>query len=94
MCPEADRPSLFHRSRESGNTAGNITRFPLPTIRDSDDCICAADQTHLRSHSGLGSGEVFHGSSSKVEFQLQIGIVRTLFAKETASPVARLRSTM
>ena len=31
---------------------------------------CAADQAHLRSHSGPGSGEVFHGSPTQVEFQL------------------------
>ena len=28
---------------------------------------CAADQAHLRSHSGPGSGEVFHGSPTQVE---------------------------
>ena len=39
---------------------------------------CAADQAHLRSHSGPGSGEVFHGSPTQVEFQLQPGIYRTL----------------
>ena len=39
---------------------------------------CAADQAHLRSHSGPGSGEVFHCSPTQVEFQLP-GICRTLW---------------
>ena len=28
---------------------------------------CAADQAHLRSHSGPGSREVFHGSPTQLE---------------------------
>ena len=48
---------------------------------------CAADQAHLRSHSGPGSGEVFHGSPTQVEFQLQPGIYRTLLLERFRLPL-------
>ena len=48
---------------------------------------CAADQAHLRSHSGPGSGDVFHGSPTQVEFQLQPGIYRTLLLERLRLPL-------
>ena len=48
---------------------------------------CTADQAHLRSHSALGSGEVFHGSPTQVEFQLQPGIFRTLLLERLRLPL-------
>ena len=48
---------------------------------------CAADQAHLRSHSGPGRGEVFHGSPTWVEFQLQPGIYRTLLLERLRLPL-------
>ena len=38
----------------------------------------AADQAHLRSHSGGGSGEVFCGCPTAPEFQIQPSLFRTL----------------
>ena len=48
---------------------------------------CAADQAHLRSHSGPGIGEVFHGSPTQLEFQLQPSIFRTLLLERLRLPL-------
>ena len=39
---------------------------------------CAANQAHLRSHSGCGSSQVLHGCPSSPEFRVQPHLFRTL----------------
>ena len=48
---------------------------------------CAADQAHLRSHSGPGSADVFLGCPSGFEFQLQLVVFRTLALERLRLPL-------
>ena len=47
----------------------------------------AADQAHLRSHSGPGSSSVFHGSPTQFEFQVQPVLFRTLLLERMRLPL-------
>ena len=48
---------------------------------------CAADQAHLRSHSGPGSADVFLGCPTGFEFQLQLVVFRTLALERLRLPL-------
>ena len=48
---------------------------------------CAGDQAHLRSHSGPGSEQVFHGSPTGPEFQVQPMHFRTLVLERLRLPL-------
>ena len=48
---------------------------------------CASDMAHLRSHSGPGAGDVFHGSPTHHEFEVQPGLFRTLILERLRLPL-------
>ena len=47
----------------------------------------AADQAHLRSHSGPGAGSLFHGSPTQLEYQVQPVLFRTLLLERMRLPL-------
>ena len=48
---------------------------------------CAADQAHLRSHSGTGASEVLHGAPTSTEFKVEPQLLRTLILERLRFPL-------
>ena len=48
---------------------------------------CAADQAHLRSHSGPGASEVLHGAPTSTEFKVEPQLLRTLLLERLRLPL-------
>ena len=48
---------------------------------------CAANQAHLRSHSGYGSSQVLHGCPSSPKFRVQPHLFRTLVLERLRLPL-------
>ena len=48
---------------------------------------CAAEQAHLRSHSGPGASDVLCGCPSKPEFRIEAGLFRTLILERARLPL-------
>ena len=73
------------------HAAGNITRFPSLEYHHRETVIvaqsCAADQAHLRSHSGPGASEVLHGAPTSTEFKVEPQLLRTLILERLRLPL-------
>ena len=66
--------------------AMRLFRVPLPGNHGVVSVI-AADQAHLRLHSGPGAGSLFHGSPTQMEYQVQPLLFRTLLLERMKLPL-------